>query len=130
MTTDEAEELIVFSKARLDEDEEAACDLLRTAQDVSLSLQDPALLGRHIPGWYSWPEVEAMCTGRLADIPAERAILKLHQPDIGPHCTECSCAGALAATDCFDLVDWPCATVRQTIAGWSSHPEYRQGWKP
>lgn len=128
----EAGELEAFTKARLDEAEAAARELLRTAQDVSLKLQDPALLGRYIPGWYSWPEVEAMCAGRVAGIAAMRAVLAEHQPEAPgkyggpdvPRCAVClSDRGGWAEDRQAD--PWPCKTVREVAAIWSDHPAYK-----
>jgi hypothetical protein len=124
--------MAAFVAARLDEEEAAARELLRTAQDVSLELQDPALLGRHMPGWYSWPKVEAMCTGRLAGIAAGRAILAGHQPEAPgkyggpdiPRCATClSDRGGWAEDRQADL--WPRKTVREVAAIWSDHPAYK-----
>lgn len=109
-------EFEAFTKARLAEAEAAARDLLRTAQNVSLELKDPALLGRHMPGWHSWPEVEAVCAGRLADIAAMRAILDLHAPN--------SVSGTgRACAYCGHL--WPCAEVSAVVSVWSDHQAYR-----
>jgi hypothetical protein len=67
---------------------------------------------------------------RLADIKLKRAILALHHPDGGkwPDCKECSCQGALAATDCPGIVPWPCATARQLGTEFSGHPAYKEEW--
>jgi hypothetical protein len=69
---------------------------------------------------------------RLADIKLKRAILALHHPDGDkwPDCKECSCRGALAATDCGGTVPWPCATARQLGTEFSDHPGYRPEWAP
>lgn len=76
---------------------------------------------------------------RLADIKLKRAILALHTEDppggfdalrMPGNCRECSCDGAMAATDCFHLVDWPCATVRQLGTEFGQHPAYRKEWAP
>lgn len=46
------------------------------------------------------------------------AILEVHVPDGGtyPNCVECSCSGALAATDCHYSMNWPCWAVRAIAA--------------
>lgn len=67
---------------------------------------------------------------RLADIKLKRAILALHHPDGDkwPDCKECSCRGALAATDCGGTVPWPCATARQLGTEFAEHPAYKEEW--
>jgi hypothetical protein len=66
-------------RARADEDEKAARDLLRIAQDVQLKLEEPRLLGREIPGWYSWPAVEAMAWRAIRDAVNLREVLDHYQ---------------------------------------------------
>ena len=134
---DDLAELAAYLTARYDEAEAEARNLLQIAQDVRVELADRSLLGRRVPGWHSWPDVEAMCTGRLADIALKRAILALHAEDPpggftrNPgDCRECSCDGALAATDCFYTVDYPCPTVRQLGTEFSKRPDYQDRWKP
>jgi hypothetical protein len=66
-------------QARADDDEKAARELLRIAQDVQLQLEEPALLGKHIPGWYSWPAVEAMAWRAIRDAVNLREVLDHYQ---------------------------------------------------
>jgi hypothetical protein len=60
--------------------EAEVCALLRIAQETSLELKEPNLLGRHMPGWHSWPDVEQLCQDMLAECAAKRAIVELHRP--------------------------------------------------
>jgi hypothetical protein len=76
------DDLIAFLTARLSDAETRARDLLRTAQGVRLALQEPRLLGREIPGWHSWADVEAMCEGALSEVATWRAIIA--QAKAGP----------------------------------------------
>ena len=46
------------------------------------------------------------------------------------NCLECSCSGALAATDCIGTVDYPCRTLRNVLSIWNGHPDYDEEWKP
>lgn len=134
----EAGEFEAFTKARLDEAEAAARELLRTAQDVSLKLKDPALLGRRMPGWHSWPDVEAMCTGRLADIEAMRAVLAMHHqpredgtydyvyPEALKFCSSCGPGDSWEAREHPDWFDeWPCTHARLIAEIWSDHPDFK-----
>ncbi|MER7331692.1 MULTISPECIES: DUF6221 family protein [unclassified Micromonospora] len=49
--------------------------LLYWAQQTVLTLKEPRLLGKEIPGWHDWPNVEKMCQQRLAELDAKRRIL-------------------------------------------------------
>ena len=127
----------VFLRARYAEAEDAARDLLRTAQDVRLALQEPRLLGRVIPGWHSWADVEAMCNSRLADIALKRAILAEHEPIesiYGTCCVVCvdwqDAPLADGGETEFGIAiprDWPCPPVRQLGTEFGGHRDYRAG---
>lgn len=69
------DDLITRLRAQLDTDEATTRELLYWAQQTILTLQDPKLLGKHIPGWHDWPKVERMCRVRLAELDAKRRIL-------------------------------------------------------
>lgn len=56
--------------------------LLVQAQRVSLTLKEPRLLGREIPGWHEWPDVEAMCARELRSIERDRALIERHKPEL------------------------------------------------
>jgi hypothetical protein len=73
-----ADDLFAFVRRCLDEDEARTRKLLADAQRTTLTLQDPRLLGKFIPGWHDWPDVEQMCTERLAEVEAKRRILDDH----------------------------------------------------
>lgn len=130
-------DLAAFLSDRYTEAEAGARNLLRTAQDVRLALTEPRLLGRVIPGWHSWADVEAMCNSRLADIAIKRTILTLHKPDGNPAdewygssvgCT--SCGGYIIVAGLGDRgyqTRWPCPTVRQLATEFGDHPEYKAG---
>src|SRR5690348_10511110 len=59
----------------LDEAEKRARDLLVHAQRNSLAVKEPKLLGRTIPGWHDWPDVEAMCARELRAVERDRQLL-------------------------------------------------------
>ena len=118
-----------FLVARYDEAERQARELLRIAQDTLLALADPWMLGRPVPGWHSWPDVETLCAARLAGIAAKRAALALHRPEL----VEVVNADQDERSGWFctvDDADWPCATVRHLAAEFAGHPDYKTQWKP
>jgi Family of unknown function (DUF6221) len=137
-------DLTAFLSERLDERERDARHLLRVAQDASLALEEPRLLGKHIPGWHSWPDVEVMCGQVLAGIEADRAVVRLHAISSKREerrALACEVAAGKDALyweeeyDCFicgwfDIEDGACATVRHLAGIYGGHPDYRQGWKP
>jgi hypothetical protein len=134
------EELIgPFLAVRYDEAEAAARDLLRTARDARQAVREPRMLGREIPGWHSWPDVEAMCSGRLADIGLKRAILALHSASIAKrdgypfspwtgrpqpeeHDGDCGLCGWFAPEE------GGCLTARHLAGEFAGHPEFKPGW--
>ncbi|WP_409186471.1 DUF6221 family protein [Amycolatopsis sp. VS8301801F10] len=69
---------------------------------------------------------------RAAEIDAKRRIIDLHSPDSDylPDCKTCSCAGALAGTDCINTVKWPCPTLLLLALPYADHPDYREEWRP
>lgn len=130
-----------FLGERYAEAEAAARDLLRTAQNVRLALKEPHMLGRVVPGWYSWHDVEAMCDSRLADIALKRAILNEHEPIDSVY--------GLCCVVCVDWRDapladggetefgiaiprrWPCPPVRRLGDEFGAHPGYKaEEWAP
>lgn len=128
-------DLASFLSDRYAEAEAAARDLLRTAQDVRLALKEPHLLGREIPGWHSWPDVEAMCNSRLADIALKRAILAEHKLVPAGYQGEGILPGEYGCSTCDVHEDGTdpngvCKTVRLIAAIWSGHPDYQQEWAP
>ncbi|MFI2663257.1 DUF6221 family protein [Micromonospora carbonacea] len=104
-------------------------ELLYWAQQTILTLQDPKLLGKHIPGWHDWPKAEQMCRERLAELDAMRAVLTEHAPErvgILPVCAVCADPPAYDAT----WRDYPCHTVRSLAAAFSTEPGYQPEWIP
>jgi hypothetical protein len=116
------DDLIAFITARLDNAETKARDLLRTAQDVGLALQEPHLLGREIPGWHSWPDVETMCEGALRDVESARRILARHRDCVPWGNGPCEHAGITGEPPCPDL--------RDLLWRWSEHLDYDPAWTP
>ncbi len=69
-------DLVTWMGEQFDVDEKSAQWLMRFAQDTQLTFEDHRKwLGREVPGWHSWPDVEALCGRTLAEITAKRAIL-------------------------------------------------------
>lgn len=54
--------------------------LLTYAQQNSLTLADPKLLGMYIPGWHEWPDVERMAMLALAQCERDQRVLDRHPP--------------------------------------------------
>lgn len=129
--------------------------LLYWAQQTILTLQDPKLLGKHIPGWHDWPNVEKMCQQRLTELDAKRRILVEHEPEWQtvewPHdqngkgeaqvCRRCQNAehtdwqpvpgeaGVLPEGFVAPYVIAPCMTLRLLALPFASHPDYRPEWR-
>ena len=130
------DELIAFIKARLDEDEareREMLEMLATAgQDRGPRLAvcfDDGTSGDAFD-WNPWDVITDYDPARvLREVAAKRAILGRHKPlygMYGPCCAWCS-----DDVDAFGLShSWPCEDVRDIIAVWSDHPDYRQDWGP
>lgn len=69
------DDVVAWLREQLDEDEARTRKLLANAQQTALTLQDPRHLGKFIPGWHDWPDVEQMCTDRLREIEAKRRMI-------------------------------------------------------
>lgn len=68
-------ELVPWLRLQLDEQAGRARSLLAGAQHTSLALREPRLLGREIPGWGYWPDVERVCRELLAEVDVKRRVL-------------------------------------------------------
>ncbi|MFG1846751.1 hypothetical protein [Micromonospora carbonacea] len=143
------DELHVWLGQQITAAETRTRELLYWAQQTTLTLKDPKLLGKYIPGWHDWPAVERVCRERLAELDAQRRILELHAPRAlpaaysavdkvmyRPAVTQCEHCDELCHSDsglaCDDPVDglWPCPTVRTVAAAFSTEPGYRPEWSP
>ena len=128
-----------FIEARLVDKEARARSLLKAARTAREIVADPKSLGKLMPGWDSWPEVEAMCEQALREVAAHRAIL-------AEHCTWTDRYGpdpilAVSQQNCigcgFDSVEEPqsptledCPTLRALAAIWSDHADFLPEWTP
>jgi hypothetical protein len=119
--------LTVWLHAQLDAEEADTRNLLRHAQDAHLAIQEPRLLGRIIPGWHSWPDVERLCQRHLDGIDADRRIIALHT---GAHeCTTYDHNGEVG--NCTWVVDSDdCSTARLLALPLAHRPGYQDTWKP
>lgn len=63
--------------AEIAKDKAAAEKLLTEAKRVREALDQPGLLGRYIPGWDSWEDVEKAATRYAALVAALEAVLAL-----------------------------------------------------
>ena len=106
-----------FILNRITDDEAAARDLLRRAQEVELTLRSPKWLGGLVPGGHSWGDVELMAARVLAECESKRRILTLCGVD--PHRP-----GALLVRVQADAV------VRLLALPYAGHPDYREEWRP
>jgi hypothetical protein len=112
-----------FIGARLAEDEASATTLRELARETIERLKEPRFLGREIPAWGTWPDVEAMCIRALRDVEAKRAIIAAHaKADEWVNVS----AGATAGYARLIMDD----TMRAIAAIWNDHPDYREEWKP
>lgn len=118
--------LAEFVLARITEQEESARKLMRFAQETYLRTREPRLLGREIPGWHAWPDVEAMCVRVLADCERDRRIAVEHFPhsSFPRSCGTCGRPGQSIGAD------WPCRTIRLMAAVDADHPDYDERWRP
>jgi plasmid maintenance system antidote protein VapI len=64
-----------FIGERLGEHQTRLTALLETARWAIEALKNPRFLGREIPGWGSWPDVEAMCKQALQAAAVKRTIV-------------------------------------------------------
>lgn len=119
MATDD---LVVWLRGVLDEEEAAAERLRQQAQEVRQELKDPALLGKPMPGWGLWPKVERMAPGVLTDIMAKRGILAEvdlvateHRPDDSDSVARCA------------QMEY---VLRLFAAAYADRPGYREEWRP
>lgn len=114
------DDLAAWLRAQLDDDEQRTRKLLAYAQQTILTLQDPRHLGKFIPGWHDWPDVERMCTDRLAEIEAKRRILEAEQDRVleeGP-----------LPERMRDLVDTE--VIRLLALPYADRDGYREEWRP
>lgn len=88
--------------------------LLGVAQHTSLELQEPKLLGRYMPGWHSWPDVERLCERVLAECAAQRRIIAKFDTVTEPY--DPDYWGALA--ECIELLAQP----------YAGRPGWRNEW--
>jgi hypothetical protein len=137
--------LAEFMTAQLDEDQQQAEKLMRFAQDTHLAFQDhKRFLGRDVPGWHTWPDVEAMCGRALADIKAKRGTLALHQPqatilvsvadgegfeDVAPDSFEEIVGRDVVCMACAGYPAAPCQTLLLLAAPFKGRPGWQAAWE-
>lgn len=150
------DDLPAWLTVQIDAAETRTRELLYWAQQTALTLQDPKLLGKRIPGWHAWPDVERACTERLAELDAMRRVLDEHAPQWQPvewtHaqnsngeaqvCRRCQNAehtewnpapgDADALPDGFvaPYVVTPCQTLRVLAVAFTRGDGYRTEWGP
>jgi hypothetical protein len=99
------------------------------AQQTSLALADPKLLGAYIPGWHDWPEVEELCEFAIRQVEADLRRLERHAPfeadawwrsEKGVFCQHCQ----LTSNDGDPLSRaWPCDDLLDLAASYGVETE-------
>ncbi|PZG12957.1 hypothetical protein C1I95_24760 [Micromonospora craterilacus] len=117
-----SDDLATWLTAQIDAAEARTRDLLAKTQRNDLAVKEPRLLGRYIPGWHDWPDVERVCTERLAELDAARRILDLH-PNAGLRSAPESCGSCASYPG-------PCDTLRLLALPHAGQPGYRDEWRP
>jgi Family of unknown function (DUF6221) len=117
--------MAAFVTARLDEGEAQAAKLLEIAREAVEMLKDPRFLGREVPGWHWWPDVETMSSRALRDVAAKRAILSDYLDCARAHRDGNGYPEVMRAARDAHLRD-----LMHVAAARSDHPDYRQEWTP
>ena len=100
--------------------------LLTYAQETSLSLKDPKFLGREMPGWYLWAEIEEALQGVLAECEANRRIIAAHGPRSTPDGVACAGCGFEERPHQWWPVRYPCGTLRAVALPYADRPGYQE----
>lgn len=107
-------ELAGFLLPAIAEDEAAAAKLGQRAQQTRETLKEVRFLGRELPGWHDWPEVEATAARVLAKCAADRRmVLEL---------------SSWAATGSFSLTLCAYRGLRCLALSYADRPGYRAEW--
>jgi len=123
--------LVEFLLARYDEDQARLRKLLAGAQQARAMIkeQQMQLLGRLVPGWALWPDVEQTVTAALAVVDVHRRILDRHRgvayPNPGDTPVDLACTGdgrPHYPDECFEL--------RLLALPYVTHPDFEQRWLP
>ncbi len=122
------DDLLAFLAARLDESGQRMRRLLAEVQHADLACKDPKLLGRVIPGWSLWPEVEQALVERLAEVAAKRAVLDAyaeaeHLQRVGWDNDEPSKYEYMAREEALEKV------VRLLAQPYAGRPGWREEWR-
>lgn len=113
------DDLVVWLRAQLDEVERRTRKLLAHVQRTTLTLKDPRHLGKWMPGWHDWPDVEQMCVEWLAEVEAKRRIIDVCEPDHR--------FGEASGDDTTELAT---ETLRLLALPSADRPGYRVEWRP
>lgn len=76
-------------RAAVDARRKSAVKLQRYAQENHLAIQEPRLLGRHIPGWHEWPEVEQLAADMVLMCDWADGVLSRHVDEYEDGCVGC-----------------------------------------
>lgn len=136
--------LVEFLLARFAETEAEARKMQQRAQDheAMIRTHQMELLGRLVPGWHDWPDVQRMAAYVIADIEAKRRVLELHEmTTIRPagqargsddwwwnaYCRNCTMDGEYADIT-KEPREAPCPTLRALALPYTEHPDFREEW--
>lgn len=108
--------LVAFLRVRLDEKQEKAQGLLRRARQHQIDCRDPAVLGRPVPGWGDWPEVQRLAAHVLREVEAHRRIVDEYADSV---------AGGFRFTAAALEFAVQCLALPH-----DQHPDWREEWRP
>lgn len=124
------DELVRWLREQLDVDEARTSKLRSYAQQTVLALQDPRHLGKFIPGWHEWPDVEAGCTERLAEVDAKRRILDEVVVDANGLDMSVDLDRRVGTRDESTEPYLGDQLVRLLALPYADRPGYREAWRP
>lgn len=136
-------ELVEFLKARLDEDEQAALNAQPGSWRYDRERFTVTCSGYPVASWRHEGELASGSplldrTGEyverfdpervMAEVAAKRRRLARHVPTEDPlHGTLCSWC-SVPQVSVYQA--WPCADIRDDVAVYADHPDYREEWRP
>lgn len=125
--TSQGPEIIEFILAQIAEEEAEARKRLHHAQQNDLTVRDPAHLGKFMPGWYEWREIEVFAARVLAGCAAKRRIVEMHDQG-GVRWVGFPRADHQETYCLADQHPTPCPTLRALASVYVEHPDYKEEW--
>jgi hypothetical protein len=115
-------DLIVFLRARLDEDEAKVAAMQREQVRVKTA---PIFQGMWL-GWLDGVDIFVSPKRWQAEVDAKRRLLAVHTFERKPGAHDCPGEWAGYSDD----PDEPCPTLRLLALPYADHPDYREEWRP